>query len=105
MSARAVSAVRRWNAVLAPDATYVLVSHGDVIKAILADALGLHLDFFQRIGVEPAALSVVRYGATGTDVERVNDTGGGVDALVPRGGRARRRSPASSSTAARRRAR
>ena len=105
MSARAVAAVRRWNTAFGPDATYALVSHGDVIKAILADALGLHLDLFQRIGVEPAALSVVRYGAAGTHVERVNDTGGGVDALVPRRRRARRGSPASSETATRRRAR
>ena len=89
MSARAVAAVRRWNAALGPGATYALVSHGDVIKAILADALGLHLDGFQRIGVDPGALSVVRYGAKGTLVERINDTGSGVAGLAP-GGRAAR---------------
>ena len=44
-----------------PDAVWVAVSHGDVIKAILADALGIHLDAFQRIVVDPASLSVVRY--------------------------------------------
>jgi probable phosphomutase (TIGR03848 family) len=99
MSARAVAAVRRWNATLGPDATYALVSHGDVIKAILADALGLHLDGFQRIGVDPCALSVVRYGTAGAHVERVNDTGGSVASLVP----ARRRS--SRGSAARRPAR
>jgi probable phosphomutase (TIGR03848 family) len=85
MGARAVAAVRRWNATLGPAATYALVSHGDVIKAILADALGLHLDAFQRIGVDPGSLSVVRYGARGTQVERVNDTGGGVAGLAPSG--------------------
>jgi probable phosphomutase (TIGR03848 family) len=83
MSARAVAAVRHWNAALGSDATYLLVSHGDVIKAILADALGLHLDGFQRIGVDPCALSVVRYGTTRTHVDRVNDTGGGVAGLIP----------------------
>ncbi len=83
VSARAVAAVRRWNAELGPEATYAVVSHGDVIKAILADALGLHLDGFQRIGVDPCALSVVRYGAAAAHVERVNDTGGGVAGLVP----------------------
>ena len=82
MSARAVAAVRAWNAALGPDATYALVSHGDLIKAIIADALGLHLDGFQRIGVDPCALSVVRYGTRDTQVERVNDTGGGVAALA-----------------------
>jgi hypothetical protein len=34
-----------------------------VIKAVLADALGLHLDLFQRIHVDPASHTVVRYAA------------------------------------------
>jgi len=91
MGARAVAAVRRWNAALGPQATYAIVSHGDVIKAILADALGLHLDGFQRIGVDPCSLSVVRYGAGGPQVERVNDTGGSAAGLAqsPRSGRRR----------------
>ena len=58
MSARAVATVRRWDAAVeaehGPDAAWVAVSHGDVIKAILADALGIHLDAFQRIVVDPA---------------------------------------------------
>src|SRR4051812_4786003 len=49
--ARAVGAVRRINERLRADATWITVSHGDVIKAILADALGMHLDLFQRIHV------------------------------------------------------
>jgi broad specificity phosphatase PhoE len=96
MSWRAVAAVRRWNAALGPEATYALVSHGDVIKAILADALGLHLDGFQRIGVDPCSLSVVRYGTAATHVERINDTGGSVAGLAPAGrlGRTRMRTRA-----------
>jgi probable phosphoglycerate mutase len=103
MSARAVAAVRRWNAVLGPGATYALVSHGDLIKAILADALGLHLDGFQRIGVDPCSLSVVRYGPAATAVERVNDTGGSVAGLAPSGraGRARPARPRAARGAAR----
>ena len=42
-----------------PDAMWAAVSHGDVIKAILADALGIHLDQFQRIVVDPGSVSVV----------------------------------------------
>ncbi|MGN6781923.1 MAG: MSMEG_4193 family putative phosphomutase, partial [Marmoricola sp.] len=65
MAQRGIDAVRRWDARLTdehgPDAVWVAVSHGDVIKAILADALGMHLDAFQRIVVDPASLSVVRY--------------------------------------------
>ncbi len=94
MSARAVAAVRRWNASLGPAATYAIVSHGDVIKAILADALGLHLDGFQRIGVDPCSLSVVHYGEAGVQVERVNDTGS-TEALVRGPRRRARRSTAS----------
>jgi probable phosphomutase (TIGR03848 family) len=90
MAGRAAEAVRDWNARLGPDATYAVVSHADVIKALVADALGLHLDGFQRIVVDPCSLSVVRYSDLRPFVVRVNDTGGGVDALLP-GPPARRR--------------
>ena len=55
MQLRAVTAVREWNATLGDDAVYAVVSHGDVIKAVLADALGLHLDQVQRLVADPAA--------------------------------------------------
>ena len=90
MQARAVGAVRRWNAELGEDAVYCVVSHGDVIKALVADALGLHLDLFQRVVVDPASVSVIRYGTTRPFVERLNDTGGDVSALVPRKRRRKR---------------
>ena len=83
VSARAVAAVRDWNARLGPDATYVAVSHGDVIKAIVADALGLHLDQFQRIQADPCSLTVIRYTELRPFVLRLNDTGGGVADLLP----------------------
>ncbi len=81
--ARAVAAVRAWNAELGPDAVWLACSHGDVIKAILADALGLHLDQFQRIVVDPASISVISYTDTRPFVARMNDTGGDVSALIP----------------------
>jgi probable phosphomutase (TIGR03848 family) len=80
---RAVAAVRDWNAKLGPDATYLMCSHGDVIKAIVADALGLHLDLFQRITIDPCSVSVIRYEQLRAFALRVNDTGGGIDALIP----------------------
>ncbi len=92
--ARAVAAVREWNARLGPDAVWLACSHGDVIKAVLADALGLHLDQFQRIVVDPASISVVTYTETRPFVLRMNDTGGDVSALVPPP-RRRRRKPSS----------
>ncbi|HEX4688875.1 MAG TPA: histidine phosphatase family protein [Nocardioides sp.] len=65
MQARAVDAVRRRDAVVTAahgaDAVWLAVSHGDVIKSVIADALGMHLDLFQRIQVDPAAISVIRY--------------------------------------------
>ncbi|SEM12973.1 probable phosphomutase, MSMEG_4193 family [Blastococcus sp. DSM 46786] len=88
--ARAVAAVREWNARLGPDAVWLACSHGDVIKAVLADALGLHLDQFQRIVVDPASLSVVSYTETRPFVARINDTGGDVAALLPPPGEGRR---------------
>jgi probable phosphomutase (TIGR03848 family) len=79
MSARAVAAVRGWDAKLAashgPDALWLACSHGDVIKAIVADALGLHLDQFQRIVVDPASVTAIRYTATRPFLLRLNDTG------------------------------
>jgi probable phosphomutase (TIGR03848 family) len=88
--ARAVAAVRAWNATLGPDAVWLACSHGDVIKAILADALGLHLDQFQRLVVDPASLSVVTYTETRPFVLRINDTGGDVSGLIPPPKRRRR---------------
>jgi probable phosphomutase (TIGR03848 family) len=81
--ARAVAAVREWNATLGPDAVWLACSHGDVVKAVLADALGLHLDAFQRIVVDPASISVITYTDTRPFVIRMNDTGGDVAALIP----------------------
>jgi probable phosphoglycerate mutase len=83
VSERAVEAVRDWNARLGPDATWCAVSHGDVIKAIVADALGLHLDQFQRITADPCSVTVIRYTELRPFVLRLNDTGGGVDDLLP----------------------
>ena len=82
MQARALAAVHDWNARLGERATYAIVSHGDVIKAILADALGTHLDQFQRIVVDPASVSVVRYGKTGVQVLHVNDRGSDLSGLA-----------------------
>src|SRR5215471_8332880 len=79
---RAVAAVRDWNARLGPDAVYLICSHADVIKAILADSLGLHLDMYQRIQVDPCSLSVIRYTPLRPFVERMNDTGGSVTTLI-----------------------
>ncbi|MEV6624079.1 histidine phosphatase family protein [Amycolatopsis sp. NPDC051106] len=87
MQARSVAAVREHDRRIAAEhgdhAVWLLCSHGDVIKSILADALGQHLDAFQRIVVDPASISVVRYTETRPFVMRVNDHGGDLRGIVP----------------------
>jgi probable phosphomutase (TIGR03848 family) len=83
VAARAVQSVREWDSQFDPDAVWVACSHGDVIKAVLADALGLHLDQFQRIVVDPCSASVVRYTDTRPYVLRANDTGGDLAVFAP----------------------
>jgi probable phosphomutase (TIGR03848 family) len=104
MANRAVDAVRDWNVRLGSDPSgsgsgavvYAVVSHGDVVKAILADALGMHLDQFQRLVVDPGSVSIVSYTPLRPFVLRVNDVGGDLSFLAPRKGTRRRRKPPSS---------
>lgn len=108
MHARAVGAVRRIDAAVEAEhgagAVWALVSHGDLIKAVLADALGLHLDLFQRIHVHPASVSVVRYTAAQPHVLGLNTTGGdlswlgGTGAVPEVGGGAGPQAPATASS-------
>lgn len=90
MQARALQAVRdtdaRVGAEHGPSALWALVSHGDVIKSILADAAGAHLDHFQRFMVGPASLSVVSYTDRRPFMVRVNDAGADLSCLVPPSG-------------------
>jgi 2,3-bisphosphoglycerate-dependent phosphoglycerate mutase len=86
MSARAVTAIRNRDAEVEEEtgdhALWLAVSHGDVIKAILADALGLHLDAFQRIMVDPASLSVIRYTPDRAFVVTMNSSSGSLQHLA-----------------------
>ncbi|WP_331446169.1 histidine phosphatase family protein [Streptomyces xanthochromogenes] len=87
MQARAVGAVRDWNERIetehGPDAVYAMCSHGDIIKSVVADALGMHLDLFQRISVEPCSLTVIRYTRLRPYLVRLGDTGD-LASLMPR---------------------
>jgi probable phosphoglycerate mutase len=58
-----------------PGETIVAVSHADPIKAVVADALGTHLDLFQRIVISPCSVTAISYGALGPMVLAVNSTG------------------------------
>ncbi|USQ78226.1 histidine phosphatase family protein [Ornithinimicrobium faecis] len=79
MQDRVVRAITQWDAQIeaehGPGAVWVAVSHGDVIKSLVAHALGSPLDRFQRIMIDPASVSIVRQAKNQPFVLRVNDTG------------------------------
>jgi probable phosphoglycerate mutase len=58
-----------------PDQMVAVVSHGDVIKAVVAHYLGVHLDLFHRIEIGLASVSIVAVQPWGSQVIRLNDTG------------------------------
>lgn len=86
MQARSVAAIRRHDAAFEAEhgsgAVWVAVSHGDIIKSILADALGMHLDLFQRITAGPASVSIVRYGPNRPIVHATNTDAGDLSWLA-----------------------
>jgi probable phosphomutase (TIGR03848 family) len=79
MQTRAAEAVREWNARVerdhGADAVYLMCSHGAIIKSLVAEALGLHLDLFQRIAVEPCSITAIRYTRLRPFLVRLGDTG------------------------------
>jgi probable phosphomutase (TIGR03848 family) len=86
VQARAVAAVRDHDRLLAEqhdgDVLWLACTHGDVIKAVVADALGMHLDSFQRITADPASMSVIRYTSLRPFVLHVNHTGSRLSAVL-----------------------
>jgi probable phosphomutase (TIGR03848 family) len=89
VQARAVAAVREHDRRLADehggDALWVACTHGDVIKAVIADAYGMHLDGFQRVTADPGSVSVVRYTPLRPFVLHVNHTGARLSAALRAG--------------------
>ncbi len=73
MQARASDAVRRVVAAH-PGEVVVCVSHADPIKVLVADAMGSHLDHFQRFGVSPCSITAIAYSTGGPNVLCVNST-------------------------------
>ncbi len=97
MQSRSVAAVRRHDAAVEAEhgagAVWVAVSHGDIIKSLLADALGMHLDLFQRINVDPASISIVRYTASRPYVLATNTHAGDLAWLNPPPATAKKKAP------------
>ncbi len=80
-------AVREAETIVAanPKGAIALVSHGDVIRLLLAHFAGVHPDLYQRLSVDPASVSVVAAGNGAPRIFKVNDTGGLADLLPRRG--------------------
>ena len=105
MAARGIRAVRELSAQVAAEhgehAVWLACSHGDLIKAIVADALGMHLDLFQRIVIDPGSISAIRYAAGRPFVLFSNSVSGDLSAYVPtppKPGRRRRSTAGSDAT-------
>lgn len=73
MQSRAMSSVHQVVA-LKSKGSAVIVSHGDVIKSIVASALGMHLDEFQRIVIDPASISILDFSTTRPRTLLLNDS-------------------------------
>jgi probable phosphomutase (TIGR03848 family) len=89
VQARAVAAIRGHDRRLAGehggDALWVACTHGDVIKSVVADAYGMHLDGFQRVTADPGSVTVIRYTALRPFVLHVNHTGARLAAALRAG--------------------
>ncbi len=58
-----------------PGKAIVAVSHADPIRALVAHAMGTHLDLFQRTVVSPCSVTAILYTSNGPVVLSVNNTG------------------------------
>ncbi|NYG08475.1 putative phosphomutase (TIGR03848 family) [Phycicoccus badiiscoriae] len=88
MSDRVVASVRRHDAQVAEGAgdsgLWVAVTHGDLLKAVLADATGAGLARFQSYTADPASVSAVRYGGRHTFLLTANDVTPDLTRFQPR---------------------
>ena len=72
MQARMVAAIERLRAAHSGE-TFVVVSHADPIRVAIAHYLGLHLDLFHRIIVDPASITELEFNAVRPQLVRCND--------------------------------
>ncbi len=71
VQARAAAMIVRLHA-QSPGGSFILVSHADVLKSVLAWALGLPIDLMQRLEISPASRSAFVLDGAGVRVEYVN---------------------------------
>jgi probable phosphomutase (TIGR03848 family) len=78
-----VRAMRALHTAAAMPGNQILVSHGDVIKSIVAAVLGSHLDNFQKIVIDPASVTVLDFDGTDFRVITLNSTSAALSDLAP----------------------
>jgi broad specificity phosphatase PhoE len=60
-----------------------IVTHGDVIRAAFAHFLGVHVDLFLRMEIDPASLSLLELGENFVHVRLLNAPSAGSPLLLP----------------------
>lgn len=78
---RAVSAIEALRETHA-DQTVAVFSHGDFIRLTLAHYMGIHIDLYRRLAIDPVSVSALHFGHAWVQVRRMNDTGTSAD-LAP----------------------
>ena len=78
---RASEAIRELGKRFKQDEIWLAASHGDIIKAIVSEATGAPLDLFQRIAIDPASITVIRFGAERPTILRLNESAAGIASL------------------------
>lgn len=81
--ARAVGAIEQIRAAH-PRGAVAVFSHGDWIRLSLAHLMGVHIDLYRRLAVEPASVSAVTLGNWGPIIRLVNETGALAHLTPPR---------------------
>jgi broad specificity phosphatase PhoE len=75
--------VRAMHQVSSSSGNQIVVSHGDVIKSMVAGVLGTHLDNFQKIVIDPASITVLESDGTDFRVITLNSTNASLGELLP----------------------
>ena len=78
-----VRAMRALHQVSSSSGNQIVVSHGDVIKGMVAGVLGTHLDNFQKIVIDPASITVLESDGTDFRVITLNSTNTSLGELLP----------------------
>ena len=78
---RASAAIKDWND-LFESGSYAVFTHADVIKVVVAEAIGLPIDYFQRMAIDPCSVSILDYAADRVTLKALNVQVGFTDSMV-----------------------